>query len=401
MFETICIRQRSKVSLGQPFDLGVVAEALVFYGQVGVVAYGASLEVILRSFTPEILIELLESDYLKLAYEVDQLGIQTANTNTIQERHAPIYFNSPVHHPQNLLPKVMTQITGKSGRGRRLAQRIARKLEVVEYESNVIEEALTDLADTQMVAKAVRSFMHNYVPEYSLEDGFTFEVNREGDQLDIETNLDFQRANAYYHKRTPKSHSSISSALLLAHLMSVKGDLYLASKYGSEIAADEVNALLIKATVEETFSRLTSGQSQAMLFQDFLFNDSRAVAEAIRSDQRSFEDVLNILPKVKQFHEWLQSQPPDQDLVKAYFQNVTRTTWIDKLPAKSARWLLFTAAGIGADVLVGGGGLGTAAGAALGATDTFVLDKILRGWKPNEFVDNSLRQVVSGNPNTG
>jgi hypothetical protein len=105
---------------------------------------------------------------------------------------------------------------------------------------------------------------------------------------------------------------------------------------------------------------------------------------------------MNVLPKAKQFHEWLQSQPPNRDVVKAYFQDVTRTTWIDKLPAKSARWILFTAAGVGADVL-GAGGVGTAIGVGLGATDTFVLDKILKGWKPNQFVDNSLRQFVSRN----
>lgn len=109
--------------------------------------------------------------------------------------------------------------------------------------------------------------------------------------------------------------------------------------------------------------------------------------------------MLNILPKSKQFHEWLQSQHPDQDVIKTYFQDVIRTTWVDRLPAKSVRWILFTAAGIGADAL-GAGGLGTMAGIGLSAADTFVLDKILKGWKPNQFVDNSLRQFISRNPNT-
>lgn len=267
MFESICIRQNSKVSLGQSFDLGVVAEALMFYGNVRVVASPASLEAILRALTPEVLIELLESDYLKLVYEFDQLGIQTTNTNTADERHTPVYFNAPHLHLQNRLPELLVQITGKSGRGRRLAQRIARGIEDIRYDSNIVEEALDDWSDTQMVAKLVRTFMQTYVPEYPLDDDFVFNVNREGEQLTIETNLDFRRANEYYHKRTPKSHSSLSPAYLLSHLWSAKGDLYLASKYESEIAADDVNAMLIEASVEEAFDRLTSGQRQAMLFK--------------------------------------------------------------------------------------------------------------------------------------
>ena len=397
MFESICIRQKSKISLGQPFDLGVVAEALVFYGNVRVMASPANLEAILRAFTPEGLNELLESDYLKLAYEVEQLGIQTVNTNTTGERHAPVGFSAPKLHLQNYLPKLLMQITGKPGRGRRLARRIARKVEEVEYNRSITEEALTDLADTQRVAKVVRTFMRTYVPEYSLDDGLIFNVGREGDQLTVETNIDFRKANACYHKRTPKSHSTLSPALLLAQVMGVKEDLYFASKYESEIAADDVNMMLIKASIEEAFERFISGQHQAKLFQDFVFDDSRAVAEAIRSGERSFADVLNILPKAKRFHDWLQSQPPDRDIVKDYFQEVTRTTWIDKLPAKSTRWLLFTAAGMGIEA-VGAGGIGAASGVALSAIDAFVIDKILKGWKPNQFIDNSLRQLVSLNP---
>src|SRR5215203_4117795 len=145
MFESICIRQKSKSSLGHPFDLGVVAEALVFYGKVRVMASHANLDAILRTFTPEGLIELLESDYLKLAYEAEQLGIQTVNTNTAGERYAPVGFSAPKLQLQNHLPNLLMQITGKAGRGRRLARRIARKVEEVKYDRNITEEALTDL----------------------------------------------------------------------------------------------------------------------------------------------------------------------------------------------------------------------------------------------------------------
>lgn len=69
------------------------------------------------------------------------------------------------------------------------------------------------------------------------------------------------------------------------------------------------------------------------------------------------------------------------------------TIGLDKLPAKSVRWSLFTGAGIGLDAL-GAGGIGTTAGVALSALDSFVIDKILKGWKPHHFVEGDLKGFI-------
>lgn len=57
------------------------------------------------------------------------------------------------------------------------------------------------------------------------------------------------------------------------------------------------------------------------------------------------------------------------------------------------RWSLFTGAGLLLDALYGGG-LGTASGLALSAGDAFLLDKLVKGWKPNQFIDNTLQEFV-------
>jgi hypothetical protein len=72
---------------------------------------------------------------------------------------------------------------------------------------------------------------------------------------------------------------------------------------------------------------------------------------------------------------------------------VTQSTWVDKLPSKTIRWLLFSGAGLGLDAM-GAGGVGTALGIGLGAVDSFFLDSILKGWKPNQFVEGSLAPFV-------
>ena len=67
MFERLVIRQRSSASLGKTPDLGIIAEALLFYSEVRLVTNNALLPAILRAEPPEVLIELLEQDFLKVA----------------------------------------------------------------------------------------------------------------------------------------------------------------------------------------------------------------------------------------------------------------------------------------------------------------------------------------------
>jgi hypothetical protein len=104
---------------------------------------------------------------------------------------------------------------------------------------------------------------------------------------------------------------------------------------------------------------------------------------------KSFDDLLKLLDKAAKFKAWLKNQKPDENLCKNYLREVTASTWIEKLPAKSLRWTLFTGAGLAADS-VGAGGIGTAIGVGVSAADAFLLDKIIKGWKPNHFVNEHL-----------
>lgn len=209
----------------------------------------------------------------------------------------------------------------------------------------------------------------------------------------VSSDIRFHEANRIYHQRIPPTHSSLSPAYLLAHLLSVKADLHFAARFNSESAIDDVNALIVRQHLGHIFKKLQQSSKGAASFQEFVFDDSRAVAEAMRSVVHHLRDLLPILPKAQRFKTWLQTESAQRDVVKAYFHEALERTWIDKLPAKSVRWCLFSAAGGGLDAL-GAGGLGAAAGIGLGALDTFVLDRILRGWKPNQFVDDCLREFV-------
>ena len=86
----------------------------------------------------------------------------------------------------------------------------------------------------------------------------------------------------------------------------------------------------------------------------------------------------------------------DADLIKAYYREISKSSWIDNLSVKVVRWALFQAAGVGVGAVLGAGALGIVGGAALGFFDSFLLDKLSKGWKPDQFIEGSLKTFVRG-----
>jgi hypothetical protein len=80
---------------------------------------------------------------------------------------------------------------------------------------------------------------------------------------------------------------------------------------------------------------------------------------------------------------------PEAGLLKEYHDAVIRETWLERLPNKSSRFTVMTGAGAIIDYFVTGGAA-TVGALALGAADTFLVDRMLKGWRPNQFVEKNL-----------
>ena len=88
----------------------------------------------------------------------------------------------------------------------------------------------------------------------------------------------------------------------------------------------------------------------------------------------------------------MRQRPAEASLVRDYYQETIKDSWVEKLPGKSVRWGIFTGLGLTVDAL-GAGGLGTVAGVALSAVDSFLADKLIKGWKPHQFVEGDLKSL--------
>jgi hypothetical protein len=173
----------------------------------------------------------------------------------------------------------------------------------------------------------------------------------------------------------------------------VMSEIRLWSSLSAEFLTTENETFAIRQKVNKLMSRRSKSQHVIDQFQDIFIPDARSIKEVINNGTKTFNEFLGVYEKGAKFREWVKNLPPNADLLKEYYRSVISNDWIDKLPTKSIRWIIFTGIGLGLDAL-GAGGLGSLSGVGLGAFDTFLFDKILKGWKPNQFINEGVSKFV-------
>jgi hypothetical protein len=392
MFNTICIRNQSQTE--SSIDLGFLAEAILFYPDVQVIATKGIIEQLARACGPEVLLEFLQRRYLTISYEHQLLGIRTRNSGTGDERHSAITFSSPQHDLGEVAPNLLFELTGRSGKARRLANRFLALVKPLQRSEHILTDFRSDVLDADYIQSLIRSLCSSCAPEYPLPDPLVFEIRDHDQEFEVLTNINFEQLNRSYHLRVSPSHSSMTPAYLLSHILTARDNLFFASTLDADLAISPVASHILVTKIGKIIARSQRNMSQLATFQDFVFNDGRAIAECINSGEKSFSDLLDIREKADRFRAWLKGKAWDADLTKDYFAEVTHSSWIDKLQGKTFRWSIFTTLGLTLDAL-GGGGIGTALGLGISAADSFLLERIIKGWKPNQFVNGPLSEFVT------
>jgi hypothetical protein len=161
----------------------------------------------------------------------------------------------------------------------------------------------------------------------------------------------------------------------------------------SELVTTPLLSKLIQLRFSEVLQKRFQNANQLQLFQEATLGNTHAIREAINNGDAKFDDFLRVLEKAKKFKDWLKGVNQDFSLVEQYYSETTKATWIEKLPGKSARFAAFTGAGLAIDAIAPTG-LGTLAGIGCGVVDAFYLDRFVKGWRPNQFIETTLKPFV-------
>ena len=401
MFDNIVIFRNNQNS-GPLIDTGMLAEALLFYGNVHLLLNRGTLTSLWLELGADGVDRLLDRPEVRLSYLRENFGTVGTTTGGLRNHNFAIFEVGGMTKRRLSKQEEMEQILERSlGRSKITSKRINRLVSSTSFPrvdddmppDQLTESARGDLDDHAFVHEAIRQALEMLLPNYALPRNWHFRVLRFNDgSFAVDTNLNFDALNKEYHRATPPEHSSLSTDYLLNFIYDSHVGTYLASRYSAEFVHDPLCSSIMKLKYVHLFRRRERSINEIDLFQD-LHLEGRNISDVLNSKERSFDEFLRLLDQAEKFKKWLRETNPDEKLVKEYFDAVTRQTWIDKLPTKGMRWVITTGLAAAVEALYPTGGAMLAA-QGLGLADATVLDRILKGWKPDQFVKGPMSKFV-------
>lgn len=126
-------------------------------------------------------------------------------------------------------------------------------------------------------------------------------------------------------------------------------------------------------------------------FQRIILPESKDIETIINSKEKPFYDFIKLLEKAQEFKKWKKEIPEEKNFIEEYTKAISKnSTWIERLPIKIMRFIIFESLGATLDML-GSNGL---ASLGLSSFDSFIIDKLIKRWKPNQFISNNLRKFL-------
>lgn len=410
MFDFIVFRRTGRQKI---LDPGLLAETLLFYQKVHIVFDAGSLREFIKTIGLDLLTELLGRKGVTASFQRDITGVITNSPGGIALHNCAIFRVSGDQENKRFsdigyVSSVVKRELGNAASTKRRIRKFTEKISFSPLPENgqgvddILGESANDLREESFVRSCVENIVSNSAPGLELPPGWIFRVHFVGTvygnqpQFAIETNLNFDKLNTYYHQYVPPSHSSLTPAHLVAYIVGAREAEYISSKHLSELIIDPVTSSVMRLKYLQLLKKRERQCLEIDLFQNMIFSDGRAIREAINSGEKSFREFLDILDKSLKFKAFLASQNPELGLFQSYYAELKKENWVDKLPSKATRIVLANGLGAAAEGLFPTGGVSLLLGLGYSAFDSFLLDKLLKGWRPNQFIDVELVPFVSG-----
>jgi hypothetical protein len=391
MFEKALIRG---VGVDNAVDIGLVGETLLFYRSTHLLLDMSSLPALAIQLGADGLLALLQRPEVTASYCPEIPSVHNnSDKGLVQHDFGQLFWHGANARttPHDQIALSITR-SGTAGVSKKIITGISDLLPIhrlPEGASSIPNAARADCDDGYFLNVATRALLGIKCPNYVIPPNMRFELLKLEGEFAVDTNIGFGAVN-----RSPGAEE-LTSALILAHIVNARADTYFAAEYMGELVTSPANSALIRHKHFDFIRRRIRSEEQHDMFESVVLNDARTVREALNSKERSMPEFFDLLEKGARFREWMHGQNPDAQLVREYYERVNKETWIGRLPGKSLRFAFFTGAGMVAD-LFAPTGLGTVAGLGIGATDSLLLDKLLKGWRPSQFVEGPLRRFVRG-----
>lgn len=361
-----------------PLDIGNLAEKMLYYKNVHLIAGKDDLITLFQYFDIDLLIEYIKSGYLKISVRKKHFASAFQAGTFIADFVYDVNYDL-----KKILKEAYFEFSGDEEKSKKAANKLYKYVGIHDTPSRFAEEIGKDLADQSFVKQAIARNFEYYQPNTPFnpnEIEFIVESQKDG-RLIIESNLD---ATQYPFLETRSLLLNIGTAI---------EDVNIAANYNSEISIPELNAKIASAKVNSLIGKTERSENEIEVFQHSEFTSAPALQEVINQKQRSMEEYLYVLREATKFKSWLNDLGDDSKLIKEYTTKVNEKSWMQSIGSKSIRFYIVQGA---STILKATGTLGgILAGLGLSAANTFLAEKLFKGWRPNQFIEGELKPFIA------
>jgi hypothetical protein len=399
MFDLICVRRQTPFDAPLPLDLGFLADALLFYQDVHLIADHDILNQLGRECGTRVLEPLIKENFLRFSYLDKRAGVRNFEVGGSRVTYQPVAMwpENGGWHLDKVAPELFsaTPLNGP-GVGRHFGQWFAGHVPTLDIGDDLLSGVRQDFDDATYVEVAVERILALLAPTYRLPQDYRFRVEREGDKFGVDTNVDFVKANESFNQRTGSTGDTLSPSSLLLYVLEARSDVYFAGQEGAELATAATHSAAISLKMQRIVDAAARSSGEIEAFQNMTLSNAHEIGDNLVYGYRTWSEFVDLLRKARRFKEWLRGQPTDAALTRGYLEALEKDTWYGSLPGKVLRLLAFTSLGAAVPMVLGDTGpvLPIVTSLGLGAADSLLLEKLLAGWKPNQFVNGPLKEFA-------
>jgi hypothetical protein len=383
---------RAPMKADKTLDLGSLCEALLFFSKTHIVLDQSTLALFVNAGFLDDFIEMLKRGYVTASYAPEIPGLYSNTVGGLREHRFTIartggnQQSGPIKRSPDAMLFQLESHFDDIGKARAYHRRLCKYVSFKNLDnSKALVKAAEDITDPKFADEIARmSLLQHGVPAEEINFSKLMVMPLGEGSFAIESDIDFDRLARKYPSITDAS-------VLFPSVGDARLDILLAAEHNAAFIGNTANQRIVEMILNKAVGARANTKDVPRVVYDFISIDTPSVREAINSRERTAREFIDLLGSADGFKKWLNTQNPDKDLIQEMLREKAATGWLERLPAKAARFGIFGGAGYFADLVAPGSSI------VLGAVDGFLLDRLAKKWRPHFFVENKLRGFLDYN----
>lgn len=401
MFERIVYCPRSLN--GQQFDIGTFAELLFFFGRIELLVGEGGFRAVLAHFSIDELNDLQEAQLLRVSILREVLAVHSSSKSG-RRRYDFITAEkwagsqpARARSAEEIVRESLAAIGLAPGKARRSASRFLRSgtvqsvSEGMDHENGISELSRRDAFDQPYMREVAEAVLVSL--DYPFRNRpWRFVVHPVESGFEIDTDLDFDSLS-----RTVSAMRREKVQFTPAHLVDVvqdvRFDLHSSAMYSAAVAGSEVAAQIQRIRLARSLQKSKRSELESIADFQAVTLEGRSIGEALRSGRKGVRELLELLDRGQRFKGWLHQREPSAELLRDYVKELSEQSWLSGTPGRILRFFVSSLAPLAVGAIAGPEA-GALAGFGAGAANDFLVDRLVGGWRPSQFVREELVPFV-------